>query len=432
MRYLPLCLALLLSWHLPLQAQQALSLHFAPRATQAQETNPAFLNDKLLTIHLPSPYVSVLHSGFAYRDLIRPVGDSLMVDVPGALAQMDPTNDLRTFAQVDLLAIGVKLALFQVSAGARSRADVFLSYPRDLPTLAWEGNAGYLDQTLTLGPTGYARAWHEVYLGGAMRLGPKLTLGVRAKYLLGVADASITRHDLTLYTSPEVYQLEAEVDYALRTSGLSLGTDLSQPAFAFEPKILGTNRGWALDMGLTVKPIKQLEIAASVTDLGFIDWNTESHLYQARGQVAFAGLDVGALLDQDSLSVDLMVDSLLQGVDLSHAPHLYRTALPARAYLSATFRPIKLLRLGVLYHVEAYGGRSHQALALHGGVELGKILHTGLTWSLQDGRHDQLGAHAYLKLGPAALLLVTDNVLAFIQPYHARTTSARLGLNLSF
>ncbi|RMG60438.1 MAG: hypothetical protein D6722_20925 [Bacteroidetes bacterium] len=435
MRHLLPFLTLLFGMALPASAQQALSLHFAPRAMQAQETNPAFFNEKLITISLPSPYVSVLHSGFTYRDLIQPVGDSLRLDIPGALSQMEEMNDLRLFSQVDILGIGVKLAMFQVTAGARARTDVLVSYPRDLVALGWEGNAAHLDETLSLGPTGYARAWSEIYLGGAIRVTKKIQIGARAKYLVGLADATFTRHDLTLYTNPEIYQLEARADYVLHTSVLNLGQDLSSPDFVFEPQVFGPNRGWAVDLGLRVQPIKQLELAASLTDLGFIDWNAQSQRYEATGTLAFAGLDAAQLLDEDSLSMDFideLADSLLQGMELRSSPDMYRTYLPAKAYVSATFRPIKLLKVGVLYHAESYGGRTRQALAVHGGVDVGKILNTGLTWSLQDGRAGHLGAHAYLKLGPAALLLATDNVLAFIQPDRARTTNARLGLNLCF
>ncbi|GAB4407877.1 MAG: hypothetical protein OHK0039_10620 [Bacteroidia bacterium] len=414
----------------PLLAQQNLSLHFLPQGNAALETQPAKIDELRFDLSLPAVYVNALHDGFAYADLIRPVpgSDSLRLDIPSALAQLGDAGRLRINGQVDLLTLRLRVAGIQASVFARSRFDSYLAYPRDLLDLAWQGNGAFVGESLAIGPQAYGRAWHEVGAGAALRVG-KVSLGLRLKYLRGLADVSLPAGTATFTTGAETFDLAAALDYQVMVSGLDL-SDLGQgpqPVFGAVP----ANQGWGADLGLTFAPGDKWLLSLSAIDLGYIRWTEAASQYRLSGAWTFEGLDAAAYLDGgDSLAWAPLLDSMAADLTWEETGGAYSTPLPAKVYLSASWQALPLLRVGGLLHAEWYGGQMHPAVALNASTRVGKMLHAGLTYAVHHRQMDHLGAHALVKLGPMSLLVASDDVLAWVRPARARATNARLGIDI--
>jgi hypothetical protein len=434
MRKIFLSLAFLLSIFAKLAAQSELGLFFVGQPVQALALQPANVSKKTVVIGLPSVYVHGAHSGFAWRDLVQPLpgSDSLRLDPAGAIAQMGAQNYLGLAGQADLLALSLRISGLQVSAFATTRFQAELSYPRQLAELAWQGNGAFLDQTLAIGPGLAASAWQEIGAGLSLRLLKKLQGGIRLKYLAGLADLRTTRQELLFRTASDGYGLHAEADYELRSSVLNFGS-IEQPQFSYEFQPFTGNHGFAADLGIQASLWKdRLQLSASLLDLGAIEWKDRAKTYGARGAVSFEGLDPLALLQADSFSVQQFADSLLSGIELSEAEGSYRAALRPRVYAGGRLKLLKLLRLGALFQGEALGGEFRSAWSLYAGLELGNWLSAGLTGGLRYGQLNQAGAVVYVKPGPFALFVASDNALAFLLPESARWTSLRFGTNLCF
>ncbi|MEZ4829472.1 MAG: DUF5723 family protein [Bacteroidia bacterium] len=414
------------------KAQQETGLYFMPRAMQNIQVNPAFMQEKTVSIGLPSIYFHALHSGFSYRDLLRevPGTDSLEVDVAGAIASMREDNVVRTNVRADLLGVTVKVGPMQVSASAGTRITGFVAYPRSLAQLAWEGNAGFIDQEVSVAPEFAFSAWHEIGLGMTFRRG-KFQAGIRGKYLVGLADFSVSRAEASLTTSDEIYQLQMQINYQLQSSVFDPGSlDNPDPQYEFRP--FTGNNGIAGDFGLQYKMNDKLSFSASVIDLGFIKWKDQAAIHEATGTVSFEGLDVAEMLAQDSFDISLLADSLLAEIKMRSTDGTYQTDLPTRIYIGGTFSPIKSLRLGGVYYSEFYRGRIFNGLAVSASKDLGKILTAGITYSIQDRRFDNLGVNLLLKLGPVLLYSSTDHLSSFLRPGYSREVNARIGMNVVF
>ncbi|TAE54469.1 MAG: hypothetical protein EAZ89_06590 [Bacteroidetes bacterium] len=415
-------------------AQQDLNLFFMPRAMQVQEVNPAILNQKTVSVGLPSLYVQGLHSGFAWQDLVKsvPGSDSLQLDPASAIAQMDDMNLIRLNVNADILSLAIKIKGLQVSAFAGSRLDVGIRYPRDLVALAWEGNTDYTGQTLNLAPDFQATAWNEIGAGVATKLGKHIDVGVRLKYLAGMADVSAGKRQASFTTAAETYDLSLEADYEIQTAVFSLGDlDSIRPELSFQP--FTGNQGLAADLGINVRLWKdRIQLSASAVDLGYINWSKGTKRYTAQGSIRFEGIDPFTLLTHDSIDTQAFADSLLGGITFTEAPATYRSYLPARLYVGGTLTAMKFLRVGAVFHTELYRGEWYPAFAVHAGADLGKILSGGLTWSVRNHRLDNLGANLLLKLGPVVVYSACDNLTAFLAPQAAQQTNLRLGMNLYF
>ncbi|MDX2249068.1 MAG: DUF5723 family protein [Bacteroidia bacterium] len=413
-------------------AQQELGLHFMPRAVQNLQANPAFMQEKTITISLPSVYLHGLNSGFSYADILRPKPgtDSLMIDVEGAITRMQDVNIIRTQANVDILGVAVKVGPVQVSVFTGTKVSGYFSYPKTLPELAWYGNAGFVDQTLPVAPDFQVSAWHEIGAGLVFRKG-KLQIGTRLKYLVGLANVSAGMAEASLTTSPEIYQLQLQVNYEVQTSIFDIGSlENFNPQFEFKP--FTGNHGFSGDLGLEYALNDRIKLSASVIDLGFINWTDQAKIYHAEGSLSFEGLDVAEVFEQDSFNINTVLDSLFSDIQTEETAGTFRTSLPTRIYIGGTFAPIKSLRLGGLYYSEFYRGKVFPAFVVSASKDLGKILTAGLTWSVRNRRFDNLGANLLLKLGPIVLFATTDHLSSFLRPTESQQVNLRLGLNVTF
>ena len=420
-------------------AQADLGLHFMPGLIQSQSTNPAFFSKKHINIALPGISFGGSHAGFTLSDLLQPVpgSDSLQVDFDNVLLQLQDENAFKARVQADILSVGFRVGGIQLGIHAGSRGSVFGSYPKDLIRLAWEGNGDYVGQTLSVAPDFQAFAYNEFGISAAMRLKDKIQIGARFKYLMGLADFSLSRNNLQFNTREEYYQLNLITDMQFNTSTFNLGSinsleeiDQLEPVFTFEPTT--GNTGFAADLGIVLKPHKKLSISASVKDLGFIKWTDNVSNYAVKGTVDFAGIDAQAIGDGDGEEIEELIDSVLSGLTVQSSQESYKTYLPTEFYVSATFSPIESLRLGGLIQSTFYRGQRTSAVAISASKDLGKILSLGLSYATINKSYQNLGANLLLKLGPIHFYTVADNVMAFVKPENSKFANLRFGMNVAF
>lgn len=420
-----------------LQAQSELSTFFMPRSMQTTLLNPAATDGGTVSIGLPSASFLVSHSGFGFGDLVQqsPGQDSTFLAVGNVLSQLGDRNRVQAEIRADLLNLAIGIRGFRLLIGANSRARLDLTYPKDLIQLAWNGNAGYLDEALQIGPGFNAMAWQEIYAGAQAGFGDKIRIGGKLKYLSGTGYAGTTRNNLSWTTNAESYAWNFDLDYQLRTAGLDLG-DISAEEIMLDPQIAPAifeqNHGFAMDVGILFKPIDKVELGFSAVDIGQISWKGMARTYEATGDVEFDGIDVSPLLRGDSLSFESLPDSLLQNFDFSETEEPFTTALPARYNITAAFEPLTWLRVSSIFQAERYQNAWNPALAVGAQARVGKWLDFGLSWMARDGQWDIIGLQTSVRMGPVVTYFMTDHILAPLRPDNAQMAHLRVGMNLQF
>lgn len=418
-------------------AQGELSPFFLPRSMQTMQLNPAATDGGTVSVALPSVSVLASHSGFGFGDLVQqtPGQDSTFLAVGTLLPQLGDRNRLQTEIRADLLNVAIGIRKFRLLVGVNSRARMDLTYPKDLVRLAWNGNGAYLGEELQIGPGLSAMAWNEVYAGGQIGIGDRTRVGGRLKYLSGVGYAGTTQNDLSWITNAETYAWSLNLDYQLQTAGLDLG-HINGQEFAFDPQgapaIFQQNHGFALDLGVIIQPIEQLELGLAATDLGQISWTGTARRYDVSGNFEFDGLDLSPLWSGDSLNVESLPDSLLQQISFAETEEVFSTALPGRYNISAAFEPVRWLRISSIFQAERYQGDWHPAFALGAQARAGKWLDAGVSWMARDGQLDIIGLQTSVRMGPVVTYFMADNILAPFRTRQAQMGHVRLGMNLQF
>ena len=425
-----LCLASLAT------AQQELSTYLMPSVWQANRLNPAFFPEHKLSVSLPGVYTNLLLTGLKYNEIVsKDANGNRVLDIDKGISMLDPDNLIRENTEIETLRLGLRLGKLSISAGHAVRFNAFLNYPKTLPQLIWQGNAQFIGQEVAFGPDLQLFGFSETSLGIGFAVTKKLTIGGRAKFLSGLGDMSTSRNDLRLYTDEESYQLRLNADFQADITGSIEYEGFSEPALNYEfgqfafNQIFTSNTGMAWDFGAVWRGEK-LELAASVLDLGAINWKENARFYRLQGEYEYRGLDVAQSILNDSTNTGSVLDSLENIYNVTEGVAEYSTQLSPRWYFSAGYQLTKKLRLGGVFYSEQYRGQSFPALAFSATAQVVPWWSVGGSYGWRNQRFDNIGAHTALKLGPVQFVAATDNLVSLLLQKSSNSANMRLGLNL--
>ncbi|MEL6863571.1 MAG: DUF5723 family protein [Bacteroidota bacterium] len=424
-----------------LQAQQELGLHLMRDIGQSIKTNPALLPSSRLVIQLPSIYANYSHTAGTIDDLVLIDGDRNVLNVDRLISLADEENDLFVNYELETIGASFRWRNWGINVNHAIKSNTFLRYPKTLPQLFWQGNADFIGQTVEFGPEQYSFAYNEFGLGLAYEH-KQWTIGGRVKFLTGIGDISTPRTQATLFTSDDVYQLQLETDYEINTSSFDatflldsisgLGVQYGWDDILSFQDIFTQNAGLAFDLGIRYRPNEKWELAASVIDIGQIDWTENIRNSISQGRFEYDGLDLGSILTVEDLSFDDAVDTLesIFQFEERNEPG-YSTQLSTKIYLSAMYQWNENWRFAGMYYQERFQEQTKRAFALSAERNFLKMLRIGAVYAMRNERFDNIGLNVAAQLGPLRLFAMTDNVLAIVRPYDSENVNGRVGLSLS-
>jgi len=419
-------------------AQQDLSAHLMRQTWQSNRSNPALLPDARFIVSLPGLHNDFFIENVTYGDLIRQNAEGKdVLDVDHAISLLETNNLIRENLDIETLGLGIRFGKIALMGGHALRFQAHLDYPKTLPQLVWQGNAQFIGQTVSFGPDIQLRGYHEWSLGAAAELLPGLTLAGRAKWLSGVADVSTSKRKLELTTSDDVYQLELDADFQVNSAGSlrynsfeDISLDFNFGEFDTE-RFFSKNSGFAFDLGLRFQK-GNWDFAASVTDIGQIDWKDEVKNYSFQGIYEYKGLDVAQAILDDSTDFGSVLDTLEALYQPSETAIAYSTTLPMRSYLSAVWQYNPNWRFSGLVHIERFEDRTFTAFAVGASARLLEMLEVGGVYSVRKDSYANIGLNATLNLGPVQVMAATDNILTLVSPKTSHGAHVRVGVNLLF
>ena len=418
-----------------LYAQTDLGTHFMDNSWQSGITNPAWMPKHTFSVGLPNFHNDFSFSGFTVKDLIR-ASEGGQLDIDLLLNKLKADNffreqlDFRSF----FLAYGGDKFSFQVSHGWK--LNVFFAFPRTFPELIWKGNAGFIGQEIAFAPDFQANIYRELAAGFVFRASDKVQIGLRSKWLSGLADISVASNqkELALSTSEDVYQLNMRANYRINHTGRidydgidNFDIDLDRPL----PAGRTDNSGWAIDVGTTIQ-LEPVTLSVGILDLGRISWKQDAGNLTLQGDYAYEGLDVVEDWLRDGTSSVSVLDTLESVYDFVSSGQDYTTALPTRLYASGRMQLDDRYSVGLLYVHELYRGFHFPYLGISANASWGKVLDAGLVIGYKHGKLNNIGLNTLLKLGPVQLLAATDNLLTLFFPTQSSAYNMRVGMNLVF
>ena len=427
-------------------AQNEGTLYFMNSLPQGVYLNPAFVPKYKVSIGLPgsSVFVSYTNNGFNYNDIAKQDGDVVTADLDKLYSSLKDKNYITQTGQVDALRLSVKVGP-QLYLTYNSTVKIYSRQmlPKDLTGIFIKGNAPFIGSSATLAPEAEAFALVEHGLGGAFTVNKDLVIGVRAKWLKGIAGATTEKSTLNLTVDESNYALTVQGNLDLRTSGIqSVNSDDFD--FGNDYKNFLKNNGFAVDLGATYRFLDRINVSLSVTDLGYIKWKNDTYSYTLdpdKAKYTFAGIDLNEAFngnDEDLLGTIDSLEYYFEPEEKTIAS--YSTSIPTKIYLGGNFEIRRNFTAGIVVYSEIFRGRTSIGTTLGLTKNFGKRFTASGTYTISNNSYNNIGLGTSLNLPPFQLYLVGDNILRaafsgkelnnFVNS--TQVFNLRLGLNLVF
>ena len=442
--------SLFLLAQLALFGQQDMILYQFRSLNQSSYLNPAFSGDSKVSIGIPgisSFYFSYNNNAFQANDVFSSDLDlsvnGLRNTTPSANefvdALLDPgsitnnltdRNYLMTNFQLDLFHLKINKGKHSFGFNVTEKVSAMIVFPKSLFELIQNGNGGAnLGQTISVNGLGPDFShYREFGFSYSQIVNQKLSLGGRLKILSGMENVSFSKSHFGWTTDELDYSWDITGSYTLNTSGVANG-------MAFEDLLMGKgNRGFGLDLGASYQVNDQLNLSASITDLGFINWSNDNMIVSTDDfSIDFDGIDVFSLNDSTdigSLFTDVYesaIDSINGQMDSTST---YNTRLHPRVLIGGNYSINDKLNLGLLLQGQFYGPVTKYGASVSANYQVLPSLSAVASYTVTDKSYNNVGIGMMWDKGPVQIYAITDNILG-LNISNTQNVHARLGINVA-
>lgn len=308
-----LILSLLVSCTAVSSAQEVMnSAYFLDGYSFRHEYNPAFVSARSY-FAIPIGDINVSTNSkmglstfiYPYKDGLTTFMNSSAVSSQDFLKKLRKNNSLNAGLSTTLLSMGIwgNNGGF-TSVGLKVKAGVAATLPYDL--FDFMKNVGSKSEYDISNLGVRADSYMELSVGHSRKIGDRLNVGAKVKFLVGLAAADVHIDNMKLTMKEDKWTVAAQGSaQVLSGKGLiNVGTKDSgevdfknislDPAGAYSSNgingIVG-GYGAAIDLGATYEVLEGLTVSASVLDLGFISWNNSINAATNDSRWEFSGFE---------------------------------------------------------------------------------------------------------------------------------------------
>ncbi len=443
-------------------------MHLVP---QANQLNPAFQPECNGYLGLVSPIrFNVESSSLTYGDIfawnsserkymtfMHPSGDK-----DRFMDALQPVNVVRAEVVSSLLSFGWRKENLFFTMDFSERIIQEISFPEDFAEFLIYGNKNISDFNFSDLSENLTH-FHQISLGASYNLEDEMQFGIRAKILLGGANATTRRSDVSMKTSIEEWDIKSDIkvdasipflesvplddegflDMDSIANILDLedttlfdilfglpgeGSDLLTPGGL---KTIGgiKNPGIAIDFGFSYTPIEKLTVSASVVDLGFIRWKNYVYNFEQNLDYTFDGIEFK--LEEDYSPGEALLDSLKQDLRIRVTKDPYTTMMTGKVYLGAAYDLREWIRFGGVFRTRIHNYRFYNQFTVSANFRPISMFSASFSYSIMGGSYMNLGLGISLRLGPLNLYFITDQApSAYFFPQEFSSLNFRMGLNI--
>ncbi len=414
---------------LQMNAQRNITLYNLNAVPQSLSLNPGRMPLSNVYVGIPAlgnMNATYSNSSFKFGELMLD-GDENFFDnnFEDFLGILDQENRLITDVNINWLEFGFRIKNNFFSFQTGDYATFQVDYPKALFELLNDVSNEQIANTKTylLDQLGFNGTHFRSYgIGYTRVITPQLSMGVRAKWLSGLANVSTFNQGLSLVNALDNEYLTILGALSVYSSGLQ--TLENDPSTYFR----GTgNRGIAIDFGANLQVSDKIEVFGSILNLGRIRWKndlTENTILA--GNVEFSTSD----FDQFEEELNNFVDSLQMPTALPLGS--YTTRLPAMAYFGGNYYFRPNTSAGLLINPRFYNGKTDWALSVALQHRLSRFLQAVVNYSTYNRSAFNFGAGIALNAGPLQLYFASDNILPVFNLDNAKNAQFNTGLNLTF
>ncbi|PVX46822.1 hypothetical protein C8C85_2711 [Flavobacterium sp. 103] len=398
-------------------------------------------------------------TGFDAYSLFANDGVDFTTKVKNVLASTSRNDYVTANQQLEIFTAGFRVggeeSKSYVSFGMYQEFDSFIYIPKDLAILSLYGNKDYIGKSFDLGDlSAKAEVLSVFHVGFNKQLNEKLILGIRGKIYSSIFNATSTHNSGYFYTaqgSNLIYNQVIKSNLQLNTSGGAkyldenyegdLATDLRDdiPKKAF----LGGNLGLGLDLGLTYYPEKNIQITASLVDIGFISHTKDVVDYTFKGDYAFKGVLTN--FNQDG-TVDNAYQDFKDAIPFDTIYNKFKTQRPLKFYSSFqySFEEERQTEcncetdedswyrsaVGAQFFAMSTPRAPMMALTAYYRRRLLQGLQMKATYTIDSYSYSNFGLGLTTKIGVVNFYAMADNLLAYRDVSKANALTFQIGFNI--
>lgn len=297
-----------------------------------------------------------------------------------------------------------------------------------------------------------AYAYTETGLTFAHQFGEKLNIGFTGKYLWGGASAKTDFSNITIHGDIDHWVMSGTAEIMASYPGLVATTD-SEGKLKIENEMddiswndFKGNHGLAIDLGTTYKLTKRLTLAASITDLGFINYTDNVARISMTQDFEYKGATFKDgerdpqthMKDDGELDFNQYEDQFKETFQ-PNGTDKFKQALNTKIYLGASWEPIKIIGFGFLSKTTFAHKKAWQEFSASVNLHPIRLLSINGMYSMMDGSWHALGLGVNLNLGPLNIFAACDNIPVhygtakdedYIFPDKIKSTRFNVGLGL--
>jgi len=284
---------------------------------------------------------------------------------------------------------------------------------------------------LVIGPTQLfaAEAMHyrEYSLGyGKEIIKNKLTVGVRAKLYFGKSFLSSEVSGRIIERSGAIYlQVSGPMRLSIPANPMIINGNLKDIGISNNFNIgsylsNAGNIGTGLDLGIKYEISPELELSASVVDLGKINWKKNIHTLIFKDEFQFSAHQVRLTVDQNGVPIltklnsKPLVDTISFKLNVDESA--FSKALPTYLYFGLKYQLNSKLSFGLVDRYIKLKGLNQNSISLTPNYELNKKIVFSIGYSSIGISHFNVPMAILYKWEGGQSYLGTDNVLSILLP----------------
>ncbi|MBN1927730.1 MAG: hypothetical protein JW798_17990 [Prolixibacteraceae bacterium] len=414
---------------------------------QANLLNPSRITDNsVVTVHLPllSGIDFRLNNSFSMDNFLTIDEKTLIINFDQLYSQISFENYFTEQISLPLIGLQIRLHNNFFSASITEKQLFRWNFDRNLIKLINEGNEAFIDVPFSTHFDFNFAHYREYALGYARNFDGLFTVGAKFKLLTGFSTVDVEKMNLGLTTGRnfEYLTLSVEGDYNLclpvninpdneNSSDLSIDNYLTN----------FNNLGMAIDLGASVNLLPDLEISASVIDLGFIHWKDNVTNISHEGSFRWQGLDLNSFISTpepiegedvpNPNPINELMDSIYKLIDFQYASNPFTTGTPTRIFIAGEYSIFPVLSVSLTDQIMIFDKQVSNSLTFAGNLTLGKMWSLSAGYSIIDRSYNNLSLATSLKLGPFEMWAATNNILA-LKIQETSNFNLMFGLNLMF
>ncbi|MDP2337238.1 MAG: DUF5723 family protein [Bacteroidota bacterium] len=441
-------------------AQESTTLQFMKGMPQSDLQNPALHNDSSsVVIGLPgmSGVYFDFNSGFAVNDLIHKgtgmLADSLVLDIEGFHSSLSTTNSIQQNLSFPLFYLGFRSKKSFFSIGVTEKEVAQFTFDKSLVTFLKDGNAEYMGQNFDLGNLKMnAFDYTEMAFGYSNEvIKNKLTVGVKAKALLGKFALKTERMNMKVETAADGSSLNLSTDIKINMSMpatpeydqdnnlTGMNTDNLNP----KDFVMQTgNMGMAFDLGAVYKLTPKITLSGSIVDLGKVSFKKDLISLNKVSNYNWVGIDFSNSIDSTNANyvdpADLIknettkMENAFRPKKSDVGSEVFDVTIPTKIYLGGTYQLNNQFSIGLLDRLYKNGDISTNTVTLSANAMLANFLSLTGSYSMIGKSTNNLGMGLAMRLGLMQMYFVSDNLMALADPAKANYVNVRFGMNLLF